>query len=93
MASNKRGIPEIRERLRELAVQHNMDELRELADEMYRNPPAKARAPVRSPKLTPELAQEIRDYARANPRAHQQDIAEHFGVNHGRVSEALNNVV
>ncbi|SDQ77490.1 hypothetical protein SAMN02787020_1929 [Brevundimonas sp. 374] len=93
MASNKRSIPEIRERLRELANLHNMDELRELADEMHRNPPAKARAPVRSQKLTPELAQEIRDYARANPQAHQQDIAEHFGVNHGRVSEALNNVV
>lgn len=93
MASNKRSIPEIRERLRELAAQTGMDELRELADEMYRNPPAKTRAPVRSPKLTPKMAQDIRDYAAANPDAHQQDIAEHFGVNHGRVSEALNNVV
>jgi hypothetical protein len=35
------------------------------------------------------MAEEIRLYAAANPDLHQQDIANHFGVNVGRVSEAL----
>lgn len=92
MAKNSRGIPAVRDRLRELANEHGIDELNDLADQMYRKP-AKNRAPVRSPKLTAKMAQEIRDYAAANPKAHQQDIAERFGVNHGRVSEALDNQI
>lgn len=92
MTKNIRGIPAVRDRLRELADEHGIEELRDLADQMYRKT-ARKRAPVRSPKLTPGLAQEIRDYAAANPGAHQQDIAEKFRVNHGRVSEALNNLV
>lgn len=83
------GIPEVRARLRELAEEHDIDELNELADAMYRRSPVK-RAPNRSPKLTPELAQEIREYAADHPDAHNQDIAENFGVNIGRVSESLN---
>lgn len=92
MTKNIRGIPAVRDRLRELADEHGIEELRDLADQMYRKT-ARKRAPVRSPKLTPVLAQTIRDYAAANPGAHQQDIAERFGVNHGRVSEALSNQV
>lgn len=87
------SIPEVRDRLRELADEHGIDELHELAGELYRKSPAKKRAPVRSPTLTAEMAEEIRDYATANPDAHQQDIAEHFGVNHGRISEALNDQI
>lgn len=83
------SIPEVRARLRELAEEHGIEELNELADAMYRRSPAK-RAPNRSPKLTPELAEEIREYAADHPDAHNQDIAEHFGVNIGRVSESLN---
>jgi len=92
LAANKLGIPGVRDRLRELADEHGIDELHDLADQMYRKS-AKKRAPIRSPKLTPELAKKIRKYAAANPDAHQQDIAEKFGVNHGRVSEALDNQV
>jgi len=92
MVKNSLGIPAVRDRLREIADEYGIDELNDLADQMYRKPPKK-RASVRSPKLTPEMAQEIRDYAAANPDAHQQDIAEKFGVNHGRVSEALDNQV
>lgn len=92
MAKNKRSIPQIRDRLRELAIEHDLDELNLLADELYRNPPIK-RAKVKSPPLTPELAEEIREYVKANPGLHQQDVANHFGVNHGRVSEALNNLI
>jgi hypothetical protein len=86
------SIPTVRKRLRELAEEHSLPELLELEQQLYRKPAA-TRGRVRSPKLTPELAEEIRQYAAANPDAHQQDIAEHFGVNHGRVSEALNNQV
>lgn len=88
MAGNRMSIPEVRERLRELAEEHGIDELYELADQMYRKS-ARKRAPIRSPKLTPEMIKDIREYAAANPDAHQQDIAQKFGVNHGRVSEAL----
>ena len=86
------SIPAIRKRLQELAEEHDMPELAELAGQMYRQSSGR-KASVRSPKLTPELAAEIRDYAAASPYAHQQDIAEHFGVNHGRVSEAINGLV
>jgi chromosome condensin MukBEF complex kleisin-like MukF subunit len=92
MPKNSSGIPALRERLRKLATEHGLEELNDIADQMYRRAHTR-RAPTRSPKLTPELAQQIRDYAAAHPMAHHQDIAEHFGVNHGRVSEALNNEV
>lgn len=92
MASNSRSIPEVRDRLRELADELGIDELHDLADQMYRKS-AKRRASVRSPKLTPEMAAEIRQYAADHPDAHQQDVAEHFGVNHGRISEALDNQI
>ena len=92
MAGNRLSIPDVRSRLRELADEHDIDELHDLADQMYRKS-AKKRAPVRSPKLTPAMAQDIRDYKLANPDAHQQDIAEKFQVNHGRVSEALDHKV
>ncbi|MDT0509260.1 hypothetical protein [Novosphingobium sp. MMS21-SN21R] len=89
MPSNRLTIPEVRDRLRELADELECEELEDLADQLYRQQPAR-RAPRRSPIVTPELAEEIRQYSASNPAAHQQDIAEHFGVNHGRVSEALN---
>lgn len=89
---NRRSIPEIRERLRELAEEYNIPELQELADEMYRHSPVR-RAPRNNRKLTPALAAEIRRYARANPEMHQQQIAVYFQVNHGRVSEVLNKLI
>lgn len=92
MAKNILSIPQVRDRLRELADEHGIEELHDLADQMYRKS-AKKRAPIRSPKLTPQMAADIRQYAADHPDAHQQDIAEHFGVNHGRVSEALDNQV
>ena len=85
---NHISIPEARDRLREMADKHGLDELRDLAEQMYRRS-ATRRAATRSPRVTAEIAQAIRDYADLNPGVHQQDIAEHFGVNVGRVSEAL----
>ena len=92
MSVNKMSIPQVRDRLRELAIEHNLDELNDLADQTYRRT-ARRRAPIKSPKLTPEMAEDIRRFVAANPDMHQQDVAQHFGVNHGRVSEALDNQV
>jgi hypothetical protein len=85
---NKRGIPEIRERLKVIAEKSGIEELHDLANEMYRKSPVR-RATKRSPSLTPELADKIKDYACQHPQDHLQDIAEKFGVNPGRVSESL----
>lgn len=92
MKRNKRSIPEIRVRLRELAEEHGLEELHALADEMYRRSPVR-RASNRSVKLTPKLAEKIRRYARKHPSLHQRDLAQEFNVNPGRISEALNNEI
>lgn len=92
MTRNKRTIPEVRVRLREIADEFGIEELHDLADEMHRNSPVK-RARSRSAQLTPKLADEIRKYAKRNPTLHQRDIAQKFNVNPGRISEALNNIV
>lgn len=92
MAKNKRSIPDLRNRIREIADESGIDELHDLADEMFRNSPVR-RARARSAHLTPELAEEIRVFARRNTKMHQRDIAQKFNVNPGRVSEAMNNIV
>jgi len=88
MVNNKRSIPEIRARLRQIADEHGIEELHELADETYRNSPVR-RAANRSAPLTAELAAEIRNYVAKHPTLHQRDVAQRFNVNPGRVSEAL----
>jgi len=89
MAKNKRGIPELRQRLREIADDEGIDEIHDIVDEMYRNSPIK-RAANKSRSLTPELADQIRKFVAKNPKLHQRDVAQRFNVNPGRVSEALN---
>lgn len=89
---NKRTIPEIRSRLREIADEHGIDELHDLADETYRSSPVK-RAENKSVNLTAKLAEEIRVFVTKNPKLHQRDVAQKFNVNPGRVSEALNHQV
>lgn len=81
-------IPEIRDRLRELAVEHGIDELDLLAEELRRRKPCR-KAPVQSAPMTDELNAAVRAYATAYPAAPLSRIAAVFGVNHGRVSEAL----
>ncbi|MBV7258827.1 hypothetical protein [Erythrobacter crassostreae] len=92
MAKNKRGIPDLRQRIREIADEENLDELHDIADEMHRNSPIR-RAKNQSQTLTPELAKKIRDFAKKHPNMHQRDIAPKFNVNPGRVSQAMNNEV
>jgi hypothetical protein len=48
------------------------------------------RASIQKRRLTARLTKQICDYARQNPAAHLSDIAVHFNVNPGRVSEVLN---
>jgi len=92
MSGNKRSIPEIRSRLREIADEWGINELHDLADETYRSSPVK-RSENRSVHLTPELAENIRVYCAKHPRLHQRDVAQKFNVNPGRVSEALNHQI
>lgn len=88
----KRTIPQIRKRLYELATLHGIPELRVLADETFRTP-AVRRAPNKRRRLDAKLADDIRIFAKRNPNAQMNDIANIFNVNQGRVSEALNNKV
>jgi hypothetical protein len=47
------------------------------------------KAPVHSKTVTPELAADIRHFAKNHPHLSQMTIASTFGVNSGRVSEAM----
>lgn len=81
-------IPEIADRLRDLAAERGLPELVGLADELRRRP-AGRRAPARSRPMTDELAAEIRAFREAHPRLSQVEISRRFNLNQGRVSEAL----
>ncbi len=81
-------IPEVAKELRELAVEHDLPRLAELADELKRRKRAPRTLPKSTP-MTPELADDIREYRAENPDASQREIAEHFDINPGRVSEVL----
>jgi|GEM_PF-1050443 len=90
-------IPKARVRLYELAellearrYPNAAQQLRIIIREcLYREKPVR-KAPVTSKELTPRMAREIRAHAKGHPKESMQNIAAHFGVNLGRVSEALN---
>lgn len=81
-------IPDVRKRLFELATVHGLPELEELAGHLKRRK-AIGRAPAKSRPMTRRLAERIREHAATYPNDTQADIAAHFNVNPGRVSEAL----
>jgi hypothetical protein len=81
-------IPEIRDRLHVLADHHGIEELHDLAEATRRRPPLRVARPKSRP-IDPMVRRAIIAYALAHPDAHAQEIAEVFGVNHGRVSESL----
>lgn len=81
-------IPDVQNRLRELAHVHGINELSTLADQLSRRRP-KHVAPKSSATLTDELADRIRAYKAANPNATYMQTAIRFGVNVGRISEVL----
>jgi hypothetical protein len=89
-------IPEVREELLKIAAAMSeypytkpfAAKLYELEAELYRRRgvlPTK----VRSQRVTLDLKRQIRAYKQAHPSLSEQQIAAHFKVNMGRVSEAL----
>jgi hypothetical protein len=85
---NDLTIPDIRARMRELAVELDCSELSFLADATVRRYHGR-RAPARLPPLTPQQEEAIRSYALLYPKASQMDMANRFHTNPGRISEAL----
>jgi hypothetical protein len=83
----KLTIPQIRERLHELAVIHGIPELSQLATATYRR--QYTRAPTTRKGLDEQLKASIRAFVADYPGMAMQDVANTFGVNPGRVSEAL----
>jgi hypothetical protein len=81
-------IPALAVELRVLAARHALPELSQIADAMRRRRPSLPAKPS-SRKTTDELLDQIRDFARANIGMSQMEIANRFGTNQGRVSEAL----
>lgn len=86
--ARRRTIPEIRERLLEIAAEHGIPEVADLAHETRREFHGR-KAPVESAAVTPELAERVRRYATENPRASMLKIGVKFGLNQGRVSEIM----
>jgi len=82
-------IPQIRERLHELAKELDCPELAELAEATRRKPYAR-KGLRQSRRITHELAEEIRLFATYNQTMPLSAIAHRFNVNPGRVSEILN---
>lgn len=82
-------LPDIAAELRDLAVIHGLPRLKFLADEIGRRKPKK-RAKATSVSMSPQLKADIRQCARDFPHWQQREIAEHFNINPGRVSETLN---
>jgi hypothetical protein len=87
------NIPKAREILLE-ALEYNMDsEVRTRIEsslkEMYRDYSLGRKAPKQSKPVTEETKRLVHIYAGNYPNATQQQIAEYFGINMGRVSEIL----
>lgn len=83
-------IPEVRVRLRELAIRHGIPELNTLADHLIRRSSKRKKTRVKSAPVDPIVLAQIRAYALANPKLSHQEIGDKFSVNPGRVSEAIN---
>jgi len=76
-------LPDVAARLVELSA-----EIAELSAHIKRRRPINV-APPSSRRVTKELAAEIRTFAREHQTWTQMRIAKKFGVNPGRVSEAV----
>ena len=81
-------LPEIADRLRDIAIEEGFWELCDPANEISRRR-AKKVAPIKSRKLTPAVEAQIRQLNTAHPSMSQVEIARLVGVNPGRVSETL----
>jgi hypothetical protein len=82
-------IPEIRERMHELADIYGIQELHFLAEQTRRRTPVRHVRRPRQASPDAEMEQAIRAFARQHPEATMFDIGRRFNVNQGRVSEAI----
>jgi hypothetical protein len=81
-------LPDVANRLRELAIDLASAELNDLADEIGRRSP-RQRAPATSARMTEALRVQIRAMKAAEPDLSQAEIGKRLNLNPGRVSEAL----
>lgn len=81
-------IPEVRERLHGIAAETGNAELDELANQLVRRSHGR-KAPATRHGLNALRKVLIRTYAEDHPDVGEFDIAILFGVNQGRVSEAI----
>jgi transcriptional regulator with XRE-family HTH domain len=81
-------LPEVAERLRQLAIKLGCDELNDLADEIGRRP-IRQRAPTTSARMTSAVRAQIKAMKAAEPDLSQHEIARRLNLNPGRVSETL----
>lgn len=79
-------IPEVRERLRELAEEHGLPELGMLAGELVRRRNAPAVKPKSAP-VTEKTRRAVRAYSDLHPEMPMTEVARIFELNQGRVSE------
>lgn len=90
-----RPIPTIRAEMLQLAEEMRQDGFTDWADRLVNMAAATRRRPMagkaerKSVPLTARLAAQIRAYIYANPCRSQQEVANRFKVNPGRVSEAI----
>lgn len=90
------NIPEAREilnRVRDELIKQrdyaNADRVRVALSKMTREKPIRPKAREKMKRLTLSDKARIKAFALANPDTHISEIAEMFGTNQGRVSEAL----
>jgi hypothetical protein len=76
--------------MHELADELGCEELHELAEATRRQSLKPRRAAPTRMSLSPRLAPIVREYAKKHPDMSNRDIGEHFGLDGGRVSEAIN---
>jgi DNA-directed RNA polymerase specialized sigma subunit len=87
------NIPKAREILTE-ALEFNMDSevrtrIEAAIQEMYRDYSLGRKAPNQSSAVTDDVKRLVRMYAKTFPDITQQQIAQKFNINAGRVSEIL----
>ena len=82
-------IPQIRDRLNELAEQQAdiAREIQRLTTQMYRR--TSKRTAVKSRRITQEVRNSVRATHTAHPSLSHQEIADIHNINPGRVSEIL----
>ena len=83
------SIPEARRIITAIGLHYDIPEILEVVSKMQRRKPKYPVARAKRRSLTPELAERIRNYKRSHPNMSNREIGERFGVDGGRVSEAV----